>query len=249
MRRCSADLPAGVQPPFIARPLRLPSRLRLLGAAQRLAPLSAERLQHEGNEMKFSLLGKIAGVVALTMSLAACVDMTEELAVTSDTTAKATMTMVMGADIYAMMKSADASDSKSEKFCAKEGETLAENSDGSATCTASSEGTFDQLKFDEGDSKPTFTPVSPGVVRVAFPTKGMAGDLGKDNSDPQTAAMMKQMFDGHFVTLRISGKAISDTNMTLTPDKTAAEIKIPFLDLISGTTKLPDELYAVVQTN
>jgi molybdopterin-binding protein len=118
MRRCSADLPAGVQPPFIARPLRLPSRLRLLGAAQRLAPLSAERLQHEGNEMKFSLLGKIAGVVALTMSLAACVDMTEELAVTSDTTAKATMTMVMGADIYAMMKSADASDSKSVKFCA-----------------------------------------------------------------------------------------------------------------------------------
>ena len=49
--------------------------------------------------------------------------------------------------------------------------------------------------------------------------------------------------------VEISGKAISDTNMTLTPDKTAAEIKIPFLDLISGTTKLPDELYAVVQTN
>jgi hypothetical protein len=198
--------------------------------------------------MKFATIGRIAGVLAMTMGLAACVDMTEELAVTSDTTAKATMTMQMGADIYTMMKSADtASTTDDDKFCGKEGETLTENADGSATCVATSEGTFDQLKFDEGDSKPTFTVVSPGVVRVAFPTKDMAGDLGKD-SDPQTAAMMKQMFDGHYVTLRITGRQISESNMTINGDKTAAEMKIAFLDLINGTAKLPDELYAVVQT-
>ncbi|HVX73698.1 MAG TPA: hypothetical protein VHB19_12895 [Devosia sp.] len=198
--------------------------------------------------MKFATIGRIAGVLAMTMGLAACVDMTEELAVTSDTTAKATMTMQMGADIYTMMKSADTANTKDDdKFCGKEGETLTENADGSATCVATSEGTFDQLKFDEGDSKPTFTVVSPGVVRVAFPTKDMAGDLGKD-SDPQTAAMMKQMFDGHYVTLRITGRQISESNMTINGDKTAAEMKIAFLDLINGTAKLPDELYAVVQT-
>ena len=200
--------------------------------------------------MKLALIGRIAGVVALTMGLAACVDMTQEIAVTSDTTAKATMTMTMGADIYSMMKTADTSSGKDDdKFCAKDGEQLTENADGSATCVASSEGTFDELKFDEGDSKPTFQTVSPGVVRVAFPTKNMAGDLGKDNSDPQTAAMMKQMFEGHFVTLRITGKQVTDSNMTINGDKTAAEIKIPFLDLIEGTAKLPEELYAVVQTN
>ncbi len=198
--------------------------------------------------MKLALIGRIAGALALTMGLAACVDMTEELAVTSDTTAKATMTMTMGADIYSMMKTANTADAKAEdKFCAKEGEQLTENADGSATCVASSEGAFDQLKFDEGDSKPTFEVVSPGTVRVAFPTKGMAGDLGKDNSDPQTAAMMKQVFEGHFVTLRISGRQVTDSNMTISADKRAAEIKIPFLDLIEGTAKLPDELYAVVQ--
>ena len=198
--------------------------------------------------MKFATIGRIAGVLAMTMGLAACVDLTEELAVTSDTTAKATMTMQMGADIYTMMKSADTANTKDDdKFCGKEGETLTENADGSATCVATSEGTFDQLKFDEGDSKPTFTVVSPGVVRVAFPTKDMAGDLGKD-SDPQTAAMMKQMFDGHYVTLRITGRQISESNMTINGDKTAAEMKIAFLDLINGTAKLPDELYAVVQT-
>ena len=199
--------------------------------------------------MKLALIGRIAGVLALTMGLAACVDMTEELAVTSDTTAKATMTMTMGADIYSMMKTADQSNTKDEdKFCAKEGEQLTENADGSATCVASSEGTFDQLKFDEGDSKPTFQVVSPGTVRVAFPTKDMAGDLAKD-TDPQTTAMMKQMFEGHFVTLRITGKQVTDSNMTINGDKTAAEIKIPFLDLIEGTAKLPEELYAEVQTN
>ena len=200
--------------------------------------------------MNFSLIGRIAGVVALTMGLAACVDMTEEIQITSETTAKATMTMVMGADIYAMMKSADTANQKPEdKFCAKDGEKLTENSDGSATCVATSEGTFADLKFDEGDSKPTFTVVSPGVVRASFPTKDMAGDLGKDNSDPQTAAMMKQMFDGHFITIRISGKAVTDSNMTISADKTSAEIKIPFLDLIEGKANLPEELYAVVQTN
>lgn len=200
--------------------------------------------------MKLSLIGRVAGVLALTLGLAACVDMTEELTVTSDTTAKATMTMTMGADIYAMMKSANTAETKPEdKFCAKEGEQLTENADGSATCVSSSEGAFADLKFDEGDSKPVFTVVSPGIVRVAFPTKGMAGDLGKDNSDPQTAAMIKQMFDGHFITLRITGKQVTDSNMTISADKTAAEIKIPFLDLIEGTAKLPEELYAVVQTN
>jgi hypothetical protein len=195
------------------------------------------------------MIGRIVGVVALTMGLAACVDMTEELTVTSDTTAKATMTMTMGSDIYAMMKAAETSDTKPEdKFCGKDGEQLTQNSDGSATCVATSEGTFDQLQFDEGDSKPTFTVVSPGLVRVAFPTKGMMGEFGKD-SDEQTAAMMKQMFDGHFLTIRIGGREVTDTNLTPSADRSSAEIKIPFLALIDGTAQLPEELYAVVRTN
>jgi hypothetical protein len=61
--------------------------------------------------------------------------------------------------------------------------------------------------------------------------------------------MMKQMFENHFLTIRIGGTEVTDTNLTLNDDKTAAEMKIPFLDLINGTAKLPDELYAVVKTN
>jgi hypothetical protein len=156
----------------------------------------------------------------------------------------------MAPDIYAMMKSANTADAKSEdKFCAKPGEALTENGDGSATCVSSNEGAFDTLTFEEGGSKPVFTSAGPGLVRVAIPTKDMIGELGKDNTDPQSAAMMKQMFDGHFVTIRFGGKEVTDTNLTLNADKTSAEIKIPFLELIEGTAKLPDELYAVVRTN
>jgi hypothetical protein len=208
--------------------------------------------------MKFALIGRIAGVVALTMGLAACVDMTEELTVTSDTTAKATMTMTMAADVYSMIKAADTQaadikDAKPEdKFCAKDGETLAENADGSATCTSTTDGTFDKLTFDEGQNKPTFTSAGPGLVRVALQTKGLMGEMGKGDTaddDAQTQAMMKQMFDNHFLTLRFGGAEVTDTNMTLADDHKSADIKIPFTDLINGTAKLPDELYAVVKTN
>lgn len=199
--------------------------------------------------MKLALIGRIGGVLALTLGLAGCIDMTEDLTVTSETTAKAVMTMTMGADIYAMMKAANTSDTKAEdKFCAKEEETLTENADGSATCVSTSEGEFDALAFDEGGSKPTFTSAGPGLVRVSVPTKDMMGDLGKE-SDPQSAAMMKQMFEGHFLTLRFGGTEVTDTNMTLSDDHTSAEMKIPFLDLLSGTAQLPEELYAVVKVD
>ena len=200
--------------------------------------------------MNLSTLARLGGVLALTLSLAACVDMTQDLTVTSDTTAKAVMTMTMGADVYSMMKAADTKDAKPEdKFCAKEGEELTENADGTATCVSTTEGTFADLAFDEGGSKPTFTLVSPGLVRVSVPTKDMMGDLGSDDQDEQTKAMMQQMFANHFLTLRFGGVEVTDTNLTLSDDHTSAEIKIPFTDLLNGTAKLPEELYAVVKTN
>jgi hypothetical protein len=198
--------------------------------------------------MKIALIGRIAGALALTMGLAGCIDMTMDLKVTSDTTAVATTTQTMGADIYAMIKSAGDQASTEDEFCTKDGETLTENADGSATCVSVSEGEFAKLSLDEGDSKPTFTLVSPGVVRVAVATKDMAGDLGKEE-DPQTAEMMKQLFEGHFLTIRFGGVEVIESNMTISDDKTSAEIKIPFLELMDGSAKLPEELYAVVKTN
>jgi len=201
--------------------------------------------------MKFSMIGRIAGVVALTMGLAACVDMTEEVQITSETTAKATMTMTMGADIYAMMKSGAGGETSSEDgFCKEAGATLTENADGSATCVLIVEGPFAELNGKEAkDDGAKFEVVSPGVVKVSFTTEDMKGELGTEGQDEETKAMMQQFFEGHSITIRIKGKEVVDTNMTKAGDGKSAEIVIPFLDLINGTVDLPPELYATVKVN
>jgi hypothetical protein len=201
--------------------------------------------------MNLKTLGRVTGVVALTGMLAGCIDMTAEIDVLSETTGKATTSMTMGAEFYPMIKQmaeaapeADASDG----FCVEEGDVLTENADGSATCVSVKEGELASLSGAEGPSEDaTFTVVSPGVVRVAFATENMSSQV-TEGQDEETAQMMKAYLDGHFVTIRIKGNKVIETNMTLSGDGKAAEIVIPFLGLIDGTANLPTELFAVVDT-
>ena len=195
--------------------------------------------------MKFTTLAKLAGALALSLGLAGCIDMTNDIYVTSPTTAKATVTSTMSADIYAMVKAGG--NQGDDPFCTAEGETLTENEDGSGTCVAISEGDFSDLKFDDGGSAPVFTTNDDGTVRIAIGTKDMMGDLGADD-DPETAEMLKQMFEGHFLTIRFGGAEIVESNMESAPDSGEyVEIRIPFLGLLDGTAELPEELYAVVR--
>jgi hypothetical protein len=195
--------------------------------------------------MKLALIGRIAGALALTLGLAGCIDMTNDIYITSPTTAKATITSTMGADIYAMVKAGG--NQGDDPFCQGEGETLTENADGSGTCVAVSEGDFTELKFDDGGSKPTIVTQADGTVRIAIPTKDMMGDLGSE-TDPQTVEMLKQMFEGRFLTIRFGGREIVESNMDAAPDSAEyVEIKIPFVDLLNGTATLPEELYAVIR--
>lgn len=200
--------------------------------------------------MTLQFFGRLAGVLALTAGLAGCIDITMDIEVQSETTGKATTTSVMGADFYAMAKTGAASaDAKPEDgFCQEEGSVLTENADGSATCVLTLEGSFADLKLEEDDGA-SFTVVSPGVVKVAFKTDDMKGELGTEGQDEQTKQMMLAFFEGHSIIIRIRGKEVTDTNMTLSADRTSAEVVIPFLDLINGTIELPDELYATVKTN
>lgn len=197
--------------------------------------------------MNFPQIGKLAGVLALSIGLAGCVDMTQDIRVTSTQTAKATITTTMSAEIYPMIKAGAAGD-EAEPFCEEAGATLTENADGSATCVVVSEGNFADLNFDsdDGSGKPVFTANPDGTVRVAVPTKDMMGELGSDQMDEQTKAMMQQLFEGRYLTLRFGGSQVVDTNM----DNVGggyAEKKMSFLDLINGTIELPAELYAVVR--
>ena len=200
--------------------------------------------------MNFNLFGRIAGAVALTVALTGCIDVTMDLEIQNETTGKATMTSVMGKDFYAMVKAgAESETADSEGFCKEEGSVLTELADGSAECVQTTEGPFADLKLGDDDVGATYTVVSPGVVRVAFKTDDMKSEVGSDAQDEETKAMMTAFFEGHFITMRIHGKKVTDTNMTLSTDGTSAETKIPFLDLINGTVELPPEFYAVVDTN
>jgi hypothetical protein len=208
--------------------------------------------------MNTPIIGRLAGALALTLALAGCVDMTSELEIKSDSAVKATTITTMGAEFYPMIKAmkdtggktAEASADDSD-FCTTEGAQQVENQDGSATCTEVYEGPFDGVTgSNDAMEDATFTVVSPGVVRVSFKTEGMASDLTDgQESDPQAMAMMKAYFEGHSATLRVKGKKITDTNLTPGADGTSAEVVIPFTSLLDGTADLPDEYYAVVDTN
>jgi len=197
--------------------------------------------------MSVRILGRLAAAMLLAAGLAGCIDVSVDVAITSPTTAKATMTQVMGADFYAMVKMSAEDDAADEDgFCA-EGE-LAENADGGATCTIFEEGAFADLDLGQDEGGMTFTEVSPGVIRVALPTADMQAELGDENEmDAETRQMAEAFFAGRTLTVAVSGAEIIETNMTLSADRKRAEQVIALLDLINGTTALPDELFAVVR--
>ena len=197
--------------------------------------------------MSVRILGKIAAATLLAAGLAGCIDVTVDVAITSPTTAKATMTQVMGADIYAMVKmGAEGEAPGDDSFCA-EGD-LVENADGSAICTIAEEGAFADLDLGQDEGGMTFTEVSPGVIRVALPTADMEAELGaEEDMDEETRQMVEAFFTGRTMTIAVSGAEIIETNMTLSADRKRAEQVIPLLDLINGATALPDELFAVVR--
>lgn len=202
--------------------------------------------------MNLKSIGKLAATLLLAGSLAGCIDADVDVALTSETTAKATMTQVMGADFYSMVKMsaaeapADPAAPKDDEFCA-DGD-LTENADGTATCVIVEDGPFASLTF--GNDQPTiaFASAGPGLVRVSLPTDELRDEVGAGEAmDDETKAMIEAFFKGHGVTIRFSGVEVTETNMTLSDDKRSAETKIQFLDLINGTADLPDELYAVVR--
>lgn len=200
--------------------------------------------------MNLQSIGKLAAGLMLAGTLAGCIDADVDVALTSATTAKATMTQTMGADFYSMVKmsaaEAPADAPKDDQFCA-EGE-LTENPDGTATCVIVEDGAFANLTFGSQEPTITFTPAGPGLVRIALPTAQMKDEIGADETmDEETTKMVEAFFAGHGVTLRFSGAEVTDTNMTLSDDKTSAETTIKFLDLLNGTGDLPDELFAVVR--
>ncbi|RUT30247.1 hypothetical protein EMQ25_13105 [Arsenicitalea aurantiaca] len=198
--------------------------------------------------MHFQRLGRAAGMVVAVGLLAGCIDASVDIEVLNTTEARATLSQTMGAEFYAMVKMGAEQDGAELNFC-DEG-TLEERADGSAVCTLVDEGPFDELDMGEAEEGVRFTLEGPNLVRVSLPTAEMAGEVGaEDAADPEAMQMMQAIFAGRAITVTLRGAEIVESNLTISEDRTSAEIVIPMLDLIGGDADLPEALYAVVRVD
>ncbi len=192
--------------------------------------------------MIFRSLTRLSGAFLVLAGLAGCVNVTMELQVLDENTARGMTTIVMDREFYdTTLEQGDGG------FCKDEG--VLTLSDDAATCVTTEQGTFAELlkSADSGEPVPTITNVGSSLVRVTFPTASLSEQFANDGSDPETLAMMQTFFEDRTFTLKVSGGQIGETNMTISEDGQSAALVIPFLDLINGEADLPDEAFAVVQ--
>ncbi len=195
--------------------------------------------------MLFPNLARLTGAAALTLSLAACMDISMEVEILSQTEAKGTMTTTMASDIYAMVAAQEVEGE--ESFC-EEGE-LVETAE-TVSCIVTETGPFAEMNLGEDGEAPMIEAIGGGQVRVSFPLSDISDEVGEGlgaGEDPEMMAMMAQMFEGNAITLKVSGGRILDTNMELSADGHSASFTILFTDLLTGELDLPEEAYAIVQ--
>lgn len=194
---------------------------------------------------RFAFFLKAAAALGLASTLTACFDMELDVNVTGVDTVAATMTMSVSKQVadMAQIKSADST------FCDGNGQIT--ETDTAIVCTETKEGSFADVfpAGASGEPQPTIEDVGSRQVKVTFPTSDLNQQLGGGgtDSDEQTKAMMKQMFAGHAITIKVSGGTIVDTNMTKAEDGQSAQLVINLEELVTGTVSLPDKAYAVVQ--
>lgn len=194
--------------------------------------------------MTFAPIARLVGTSVLVLSLAGCMDVAMTVDIQSETEAEATVVTSMQADMVELMNAQAAE--TGEEFCA-DGE-IVERGD-IIDCVVVQSGPFAELDFEAEDGQgPLIEAIGNGQVRVSFPTgditESVAESMGGEQ-DPQMMAMITQMFEGHSITLSVSGGEIVDTNMEV--EGQTASFELPFTALFEGSIDLPDELYAVVQ--
>ncbi|WP_196260370.1 hypothetical protein [Pelagibacterium limicola] len=190
-------------------------------------------------------VAKLTGAAVLTLSLAACMDISMEVEILSETEAKGTMTTTMAADVYEMVAAQQVEGE--EGFC-DEGELI--ETPESVSCVVTQSGPFGELELGEDGEGPMIEAIGGGQVRVSFPLGDLSEEIGQGmgaGEDPEMLAMMAAMFEGNSITMAVSGGRIVDTNMDVAADGLSASFVIPFAALLTGDVELPEEAYAIVQ--
>jgi len=136
-----------------------------------------------------------------------------------------------------------------EGFCSEEEGGTLEMTETHARCNLLIEGSFAEVFEGDDGPSPSAEDLGDGTVRVTFPIGALTGDAEEMRGDPQMAAMMRPMLEGHSFTIRISGAQIVSTNGTLSDDGRSASFSFPLVDVLDETAaaNLPESFEAVVR--
>ncbi len=178
----------------------------------------------------------------LAVPLAACFDADLTVDFPDQNNAVATMAMTATPEFYAMATSGD------EPFCKGE-ESLDE--DGNHVCTEIVTGTIDEVINDPdiGEGM-TIERRDGGLIYVAFDLGALTDDIGPpadEEGAEEMADMMRAAFEGHAITLNVSGAEVLETNGTVSEDGTMATFVIPLAITIDGMADMPDTFNALIQ--
>lgn len=168
------------------------------------------------------------------LPLAACFDAEMSLTFPDQDNAEATMVMIASKDFYEM------SAASGEPFC-DEG-TEAELADGSHSCTESFSGTIDEALAnpDIGEAM-TVERRDGGMLYVSWDLSDLTEDIAppEEEGAEEMMDMMIAAFQGHAITLNVSGSEILETNGAVSEDGKTATFKIPLEVALKGATELP----------
>lgn len=175
-----------------------------------------------------------SGFVTLTFSLAGCADISADVALLDEGTARATVSYTTDEATAASL--ADAVGPGEEA-------PICENiASGVVTCVMTRTDTYaglseDGLKID----------VQPDLqIKVSFDTSMLTGDLAAGPEQTDFMEMYRELFVGRRMSLSISGGAVTESNM-LIDGANQAKIDLSLEDVFSGDFDLPATYYAVIR--
>ena len=170
----------------------------------------------------------------LILPLAACFDAEMSLSFPDEDTAEGTMVMTASADFYEMAVSSG------DPFCDTGVEAQLE--DGSHTCTETFSGTIDEALNDPdiGEGM-TIERRDGGLLFVSWDLSTLTEDIvpAEEEGAEEMVDMMVAAFEGHAITLHVSGADIVETNGEMSADGKTSTFSIPLDTMIKGAADLP----------
>ena len=175
------------------------------------------------------------------LALSACIDVDMTAEITGPDQAQLHGYMAIERAMVDMMGGAQA-------FCpTEEGGTLV-MSETEVRCNILTEGTFAEVfQGEPGEPVPTITDLGDGTARVSFPIGAMGADTAEMREDPQAAAMLLPMLEGHSFTIRVAGAEIVETNGELSPDLRSASFTFPLVEVLNPDMELPEAFETIVR--